>query len=209
MPDMEEEQIRQEFYTKDRWNNWLKQVKESGFKFNESEEGSGKEGALFVNMEDDVILACLKVISKYDRHTLSGEDAFSIISQIRDIVLEEVEPVSDDIDLMIDSLQTSLMGGIAACECYIQDAYDKNAKIEDLIKAALDAEASEDIQLAIGYVAEIGASVLNGKTFPEDALEDVPYGFVAEWLDGIDSIAAAMVGSDSYKDDEEDSDSEI
>ncbi|MCG7851660.1 MAG: DUF2150 family protein [Methanosarcinaceae archaeon] len=207
MPDMKEEQIHQEFYTQDRWNNWLKQVKESGFKFNESEEGSGKEGALFVNMEDDVILACLKVISKYDRHALAGEDAFNIISQIRDIVLEEIEPVSDDVDLMIDSLQTSLMGGIVACECYVQDAYDKDAKIEDLIKAALGAEAADDIQFAIGYVAEIGASVLNGKTFPEDALEDIPYGFVAEWLDGIDSIAAAMVGSDSYKDDEADSES--
>ena len=30
-------------------------------------------------------------------------------------------------------------------------------------------------------------------------MAELPYGIVAEWLDGIDSIAAAMVGSDSYK----------
>ncbi|MCG7848454.1 MAG: DUF2150 family protein, partial [ANME-2 cluster archaeon] len=28
---------------------------------------------------------------------------------------------------------------------------------------------------------------------------EIPYGLVAEWLDGIDSIAAAMLGDDSYK----------
>jgi len=202
MPDTEKKQIHQEFYTENRWNNWLKQVKESGFTFKEDDDGAGKEGAVFVNMEDDVILACLKVIAKYNRHALSGDEAFEVISQVRDIALEEIEPISDDIDLMIDSLQTSLMGGFAAFECYIQDAYDKNAAIEDLIKAALNAEAADDIQLAMGYVAEIGAGILNGKTLPEDALEDIPYGFVAEWLDGIDSITAAMMGADSYKDDD-------
>jgi hypothetical protein len=33
-------------------------------------------------------------------------------------------------------------------------------------------------------------------------MEDMPYGIVAEWMDGIDSIEAAMVGTDSYKEDD-------
>jgi hypothetical protein len=50
--------------------------------------------------------------------------------------------------------------------------------------------------------------VLKGQSLPEEIMAELPYGIVAEWLDGIDSISAAMVGSDSYKefdeDDEED-----
>ena len=202
MPDMVE-QINHEFYTQERWNNWIKQVQESGFVLTESDETSAKEGEVFVNMEDDIILACLKVIAKFDREHLSGEDALGAIADLRGIVLAEIEPISEDIDLMIDSLQTSLMGGIAACECYVEGDFEKKPKMKDLIKSAIDAEAADDVQIAMGYVAQIGAAVIGGKKIPKKALEDIPYGFVAEWLDGIESIAAAMVGADSYKKDDD------
>ncbi|MBW6470935.1 MAG: DUF2150 family protein, partial [Methanosarcinaceae archaeon] len=182
-----EEQINHEFYTQERWSNWIKQIQESGFVLDESDEPSDKEGEVFVNMEDDIILACLKIIAKYDREILSGEDARKAIADLRDIVLAEIEPISEDIDLMIDSLQTSLMGGIAACECYIDGDFDPKPKMKDIIKSALEAEAAEDIQIAMGYVAQIGAAVIGGKKIPKKALEDIPYGFVAEWLDGIES----------------------
>lgn len=203
MPGMVKEQINHEFYTKERWNNWIKQVRESGFVLTESNETSAKEGEVFVNMEDDIILACLKVIAKFDREHLSGEDALGAIADLRDIVLAEIEPISEDIDLMIDSLQTSLMGGIAACECYVEGNFDPKPKMKELIKSAIDAEAADDVQIAMGYVARIGAAVIGGKKIPKKALENIPYGFVAEWLDGIESIAAAMVGADSYKKDDD------
>ena len=72
MPEAHEK-IDHEFYTTARWNNWLGQVKESGFEFKE-EESTDKEGAVFVNMTDDVILACLKVIAKYE------SDAFTALN---------------------------------------------------------------------------------------------------------------------------------
>ncbi|HJH32474.1 MAG TPA: DUF2150 family protein [Methanosarcinaceae archaeon] len=203
MPDKGEEQIHHEFYTNERWNNWIKQVQESGFELTESDESSGKNGDIFVNMEDDIILACLKVIAKFDRGILSSETAFEAIAGIRNIVLAKIEPISEDIDLMIDSLQTSLMGGFAACECYIEGDFEKKPKMKDLIKSAIEAEAADDVQIALGHVARIGAAVINGKKLSKKALENIPYGFVAEWLDGIESIAAAMVGADSYKKDDE------
>lgn len=200
MPESHEK-IDHEFYTTDRWNNWLGQVKESGFEFKE-EENSEKEGAVFVNMADDVILSCLKVIAKYESNALPAEDAMAILDDIREIALTEVEPMSEDIDLMIESLQTSLMGSFAACECYIGKGFDKKAKLDELISAAVEAEEAEDIDSAIGYVAQVGALVLDGKTLPESSMEELPYGLVAEWLDGIDSIEAAMMGADSYKEDD-------
>ena len=97
------------------------------------------------------------------------------------------------------------MGALVAFECYIMGDYDEGANIEELIKVAVEAEASDNLELALDYTAQCGAIVLKGKSLPEEIMAELPYGIVAEWLDGIDSISAAMVGSDSYKEfDEED-----
>lgn len=199
-----------EFYTQKRWENWLGRAKESGFQIKESEEEASKESAVFVNMVDDVILACLKVTARFEKEMLSKEMALQILEEMRDIVLAEVEPISEDIDLMIDSVQTSLMGALVAFECYAMGDYEEGADINELIKAAIDAEASDNLELALDYTAQCGAIVLKGQTLPEELMADLPYGIVAEWLDGIDSISAAMVGSDSYKEfDEDDEDDAI
>jgi len=199
-------QVPYEFYTQKRWENWLGRAKESGFQIKEPEEDAGKESVIFVNMVDDVILACLKVTARFDKGMLSREKALQITGEIRDIVLSEVEPISEDIDLMIDSIQTSLMGVFIAFECYIMGDYDEGANIEELIKVAVEAEASDDLELALDYTAQCGAIVLKGKSLPEEIMAELLYGIVAEWLDGIDSIAAAMVGSDSYKEFDEKND---
>ena len=199
VPEKEMNQVSYEFYTQKRWENWLGRVRESGFQIKETEEEAGKESAIFVNMVDDVILACLKVTVRFEKGILSREKALEILGEIRDIVLAEVEPISEDIDLMIDSIQTSLMGAFVAFECYVMGDYEEGADIEKLIKAAVEAEASDNLELALDYVAQCGAIVLKGKNLPEEVMSELPYGIVAEWLDGIDSISAAMVGSDSYK----------
>jgi hypothetical protein len=198
-----------EFYTQKRWENWLGRARESGFQIKESEEEAGKESAIFVNMVDDVILACLKVTARFDKGKLSREIALEILTEIRDIVLSEVEPISEDVDLMIDSIQTSLMGALVAFESYVMGDYDEGADIAELAKSAIEAEASDNLELALDYTALCGALVLKGKTLPEDVMADLPYGIVAEWLDGIDSISAAMVGSDSYKEFDEEDDEDI
>ena len=196
-----------EFYTQKRWENWLGRARESGFQIKESEEEAGKESAIFVNMVDDVILACLKVTVRFDKGVLSREKALEILAEIRDIVLSEVEPISEDIDLMIDSIQTSLMGALVAFECYVMGDYDEGADTAELAKLAVEAEASDNLELALDYTAQCGALVLKGRSLSEEVMADLPYGIVAEWLDGIDSISAAMVGSDSYREfDEEDED---
>ncbi len=192
-------QVSYEFYTHKRWENWLGRARESGFQIKETEEEAGKESAIFVNMVDDVILACLKVTARFEKGMLSREKALEILIEIRDIVLAEVEPISEDIDLMIDSIQTSLMGALVAFDCYVMGDYEEGVDIEELIKEAVEAEASDNLGLALDYVAQCGAIVLKGKNLPEEVMSELPYGIVAEWLDGIDSISAAMVGSDSYK----------
>jgi hypothetical protein len=101
------------------------------------------------------------------------------------------------------------MGALVAFECYVMGDYEEGANINELIKAAVDAEASNNLALALDYTAQCGAIVLKGQTLPEEVMAELPYGIVAEWLDGIDSISAAMVGSDSYKELDEDDEEDV
>lgn len=192
------------FYSQERWNNWIEQVKESGFEITEDENDPGKSGEVFVKLEDDVILACLKVTAKYDNHELSADAAFDALDEIKNVVLHPIDPISESIDLMIDSLQTSLIAVFASCEYYINGNFDESADISALVSSAVAAEEAEDPGTALGSIALIGASILAGAELTEDVFSDLPYGLVAEWMDGIDSISAAMMGDDSYKFDEPD-----
>ena len=196
---MQESKFVIPFYTEERWQNWINKVKESGFKIDDQEKG-----AIFVYMEDDVVLSCLKIIAKFDKNSLSKDDALGHIAKVKEIALKKIDPINEDIDIMLESTQLSLMGVFASCECYIEKAFEKTGSLGKLIKGALAAEKEENMGAALGNVAEIGANILAGGKIKDKDLEDLPEGLVAEWLDGIDSISAAMVGDTSYKDDEPD-----
>ncbi len=196
---MQEPKFKVPFYTEERWQNWITKVKESGFKLDDQDKG-----AVFVYMEDDVVLACLKVIAKYDKNLISAEEALQDLNDIKEIVLKKVDPINEDIDMMIESTQLALMGVFAACECYVEKAFEKTKSLDKLIKGAVEAEKEENMGAALGCIAEIGANILAGGKLNDKVLEDVPEGLVAEWLDGIDSISAAMIGDQSYRDDEPD-----
>ncbi len=188
------------FYTTERWQNWINKVKESGFKLDDE-----KGGEVFVNMEDDVVLACLKLIAKFDKNMVGKEDALRFTTEIKEIALRKIEPINEDIDIMLESTQLSLMGVFASCECYIEKAFEKTKSLDKLIKSAIDAEKVDNMGEALDNIAKIGANLLAGGKLKDKDLDKVPEGLVAEWLDGIDSISAAMVGDTSYKDDEPDS----
>lgn len=187
------------FYTQERWQNWIDQVKESGFKLEDQEKG-----AVFVYMTDDIVLACLKVIAKYDKKLISRDDALKHITEIKEIVLKKINPIDDDIDVMFESTQSSLMGVFVSYECYIKNGYQKIKSFGKLIDAAVQAEKESNMEVALNIIAEIGANIIAGGKIKDKDFDSVSEGIVAEWLDGIDSISAAMIGDTSYKDDEPD-----
>jgi len=188
-----------EFYSKARWDNWIKQIKDSGFSLDD-EEKAEKNAMIFVNMADDVILSCLKIAARFEKGVASEKEALEILTLIQGIVLEEVPPISEDADFMIMSVQDSLNCSLAAFEAYFLEDYDKKADIKKLIKEAGEAEEKEDWDTAFSIIATVGAMVISGEPFEEEYLSILSEeSIVAEWLDGIDSIAAAMIGTDSYK----------
>lgn len=182
-----EKQKDVQYYTKGRWDNWILSVKESKFRIDDEYEG---DTAVFVTMMDDVILSCLNIISEYNKKKISSEDALHAISSISDIALSEAAPINEDIDMMIKSLQSSLLCALVSCESYIRGAYDKKTPLLKLIKDAINVE-SDNPEQALEYISTVGARTLGGEPLP-DIIFDVPDGLVAEWLDGVDSIDAAM-----------------
>ena len=140
------------FYTMERWQNWISKVKESGFKLDDQDKG-----AIFVYMEDDVVLACLKIIAKFDKKSLSQEDALVYLTEIKQIVLKKIPPIDEDIDIMLESTQLSLMGVFASCECYIDNAYEKTTSLNKLISSAIKAEKEDNMGVALDNIAKIVA----------------------------------------------------
>lgn len=194
MKNNEIEEPYQEYYTEKRWNNWIEKVKESGFEFKDNDEYDEDSNGckVFVHMEDDVIISCLKAVLEFKKGVFSSEEALDKLADIHEIVFKEIEPISEDIDLMLESLRTSFESIFASCECYLQDAYDKDANLKDLLKSATDAEEKEDFETSLQKVSEIGASIINGSTLSKAASKKLSYGSVMEWVEGIESMQISV-----------------
>ncbi|HUS76653.1 MAG TPA: DUF2150 family protein [Methanothrix sp.] len=190
--------MKEEFYTQKRWLNWMNKVKDSKFKL--TEEDDNNSGAVFIYIMDDVVLACLKVIARCEREIITPEEAITEIAAIRSIVFSENESMGEDADLMLESLKTSLAAVFVSSQRYITGSFDRDSTLEDMVTKAIAAEEKEDLDEAFDLLSQVGSRVIGGESLPEMA--DMPYCMTAELMDGIDAISAAMLGDDSYKDDD-------
>ncbi len=194
------------FYSQERWNNWINQVKESKFKIDPTAEGLGREGIVFLDMEEDVILALCKVTGKLQLGSLAKEDAANSIQGMKEIVLAKIEPMDEDKDAMIESVQSSLVGAFAAAEAFVGGDFDAKQKVEELVLQASKAEDSGDMDKAFELMGKAGALVLAGKKFDSDKVYEKipPESFVAEGVDGLDTILAVLAGGIDYTDEADD-----
>lgn len=190
--------MNEEFYTQKRWLNWLSKVKESNFRLAESDEKNS--GAVFIYIMDDVVLACLKVIARCEREVITPEEAVTELNRIREIVFKDHEPLGEDADLMLESLKTSLAAVFVSCQRYIAGDFDRDSPLEGLVQRAILAEQQENLDGAFDLLSQLGARVIGGETLPDTG--ELPYSMTAELMDGIDAISAAMIGDDSYKEDD-------
>lgn len=190
--------MKEEFYTQKRWLNWMNKVKDSNFKLTESDEKN--TGAVFIYIMDDVVLACLKVIARCEREVITPEEAITEIAGIRSVVFQEHESLGEDADLMLESLKTSLAAVFVSSQRYITGSFDRESPLDELVQRAVAAEQQENLDDAFDLLSQVGARVIGGESLPE--LGELPYCMTAELMDGIDAISAAMLGDDSYKDDD-------
>lgn len=175
------------FYTEERWQNWLDRVEEESL--DPEDEDSAR---LLLNLQDDAAIAVAKVVAAYDDDELDEEAAVEEIAGIRDVVLAEVHFESEEKAMLIDGVQTSLVCVFYAAEEYVVGGPAEEADVGEYVAAAVDAEANEDVDAALGYLVQAGTRIIDGDELPMEAVEDLEYGLVSEWVNGLDSLQSAM-----------------
>ncbi|WP_248896496.1 DUF2150 family protein [Haloplanus halobius] len=175
------------FYTEERWQNWIDRVAE------EDLDPENEEAArLLLNLQDDAAIAVAKIINAYEDGRLDEDEAIDELAFVRDIVLDDVDLADEEKRMLVDGVQTSLVCVFYAAEEYIAAGPAEEGTIEEYVNAAADAEASEDLDAALGYLVQAGTRIIDGDELDIELVEDLEYGLVSEWVNGLDSLQSAM-----------------
>jgi len=186
------------FYTEERWDNWLDRVREEDL--DPEDEDSAR---LLLNLQDDAAIAVAKILKSHENGRLDDGEAAEELERIREIVLTEVAFEDEDKLMLIDGVQTSLVPVFYAAEEYVAAGPSTDASVDDYVRAAADAEAEEDIDAALGYVVQAGTRVVDGDELDVDLVEDLDYGLVSEWVNGLDSLQNALADPEVVEPDED------
>jgi hypothetical protein len=185
-----------EYYTEERWQNWLDRIAEEDI--DPEDEDSAR---LLLNLQDDTAIAVAKIITDFDDGDLEEDAALDELADIRETVLSEVDIDDEEKLMLIDGVQTSLVCVFYAAEEFIVGG-PADGPVGEYIEAASDAEADEDLDAALGYCAQAGTRIIDGEELDRDAAEDLEFGLVAEWVNGLDSLQTAMSDPEVVEEDE-------
>jgi hypothetical protein len=176
-----------EYYTEDRWQNWIDRVREE--EINPEEEDSGR---LLLNLQDDTAIAVAKILTDYNEGVLDEEPTLGKLGEIQEIVLSEVTFENEDKEMLIDGVQTSLMCVFHAAHEYVVGGPAEEGTVEEYIDAAANEEANEELDAALGYCVQAGTLIIDGEELDVGIADDLDFGLVAEWVNGLDSLQTAM-----------------
>lgn len=186
-----------EYYTEERWQNWINRLREE--EIDPEEEDSAR---LLLNLQDDTAIAVAKILTDYDDGTLDEEAAIDELSDISEIVLSEVSFDDEEKGMLIDGVQTSLMCVFYAAEEFVVNGSPDDAGVTEYINAAADAEQEEDLDAALGYCVQAGTLIIDGEEMDMSIAEELEFGLVAEWVNGLDSLQTAMSDPEVVEEDE-------
>ncbi|WP_324663859.1 DUF2150 family protein [Haloarcula sediminis] len=187
-----------EYYTDERWQNWLDRIENEGI--DPEDEDSAR---LLLNLQDDAAIAVAKILTDHDDGELDEEATLSELAGVREIVLDEIEMDDEETLMLIDGVQTSLVCVFYAAEEYTAEGVADEATVTDYIGAAADAEAEEDLDAALGYCVQAGTRIIDGDELPMEVVEDLEYGLVSEWVNGLDSLQTALSDPEVVEEDED------
>lgn len=187
-----------EFYTEERWQNWIDRLREE--EIDPEEEDSAR---LLLNLQDDTAIAVAKIIKAYEDGDLGEEGTLAELGDIQEIVLSEVEFDDEEKAMLIDGVQTSLMCVFYSAEEYVVGGPADDGTIEEYVNAAADAEAEDDLDAALGYCVQAGTLIVDGEEMEISLAEELEFGLVAEWVNGLDSLQTAMKDPEVVEEEDE------
>jgi len=176
-----------EYYTEERWQNWINRLREE--EIDPEEEDSAR---LLLNLQDDTAIAVAKILTDYDDGPLDEEAAIDELSDISQIVLSEVSFEDEEKGMLIEGVQTSLMCVFYAAEEFVVNGAPDDAGVTEYITAAADAEQEDELDAALGYCVQAGALIIDGEEMDMSVAEELEFGLVAEWVNGLDSLQTAI-----------------
>ncbi|AGB38613.1 DUF2150 family protein [Natronococcus occultus] len=187
-----------EYYSAERWQNWIDRIKDE--EIDPEDEDSAR---LLLNLQDDTAIAIAKIVSDYDDGELDEEETLSEIEDVREVVLGEVDIEDEEKLILVDGVQTSLVCVFFAAEEYVANGPAEEGDVADYLDAAANAEAEEDLDAALGYAAQAGTLIIDGEELDMSVAEELEYGLVTEWINGLDSLQSAMSDPEVVEEDED------
>jgi hypothetical protein len=186
-----------EYYTEERWQNWLDRLREE-----ELDAEQEESARLLLNLQDDTAIAVAKILTDYEDGTIGEERALAELTDIHEVVLEEVQFDDEETAMLLDGVQTSLLCVLYAGQEFVAEG-PAEGSINEYIEAATTAEDEEDFESALGYCVQAGTRVVDGQTLDLEMAEQLDFGLVAEWVNGLDSLQTAMSEPEFVEADEE------
>ena len=175
-----------EFYTEERWQNWIERIEAE-----EIDPEDEESARLLLNLQDDAAIAIARVIGAYEDGDLDEGEAREELASIQEVVLDDTGIENEEKAMLVDGVQTSLICVFYAADEYVADGPVEDASVEEYVRTARDAEAEEDVDAALGYCAQAGTRIIDGDDLDMSVAEELEYGLVAEWVNGLDSLQSA------------------
>ena len=192
----DEDDAVETFYTEERWQNWIDRLEQEDLDL--EDEDSAR---LLMNLQEDTAIAVAKVIEAYEDDLIDEERAHEELSEMQEIVLAEAPLDDEEKAMLIESVQMSLEIVFYAAQEYLAAGAADEASVEEYIDAAAEAEAEEDIDTAIGYIVQAGTRVVDGEEIDPALAEEMEYGLVAEWINGLESLQNALASPETVEED--------
>jgi len=185
-----------EYYTEERWQNWLDRLREEDLDAEEEESAR-----LLLNLQDDTAIAVAKILTDYEDSTIGEERALTELTDIHEVVLGEVAFDDEETAMLLDGVQTSLLCVLYAAQEFVAEG-PAEGTVQEYIEAATAAEEEEDLESALGYCVQAGTLVIDGQALDLEMTEELDFGLVAEWVNGLDSLQTAMSEPEFVEEDE-------
>jgi hypothetical protein len=194
---MAEDESVETFYTEERWQNWLDRVREEDLDL--EDEDSAR---LLMNLQEDTAIAVAKVLSAYDDGRIGDDRALQELQEIQQVVLNEADLGNEEKQMLVESVQMSLEVVFYAAQEYVAAGAAEEGTVQDYVHAAAEAEENEELDAAIGYLVQAGTLIIDGGDLDVSVVDEMEYGYVAEWVNGLDSLQSAMRDPELVEEDE-------
>ena len=183
------------FYNQERWDNWLKTLKESSFEADPKSDELPEGFRILDGFSVDITLEVLKIIKLYQNKRFTFEESVDKLSEVEKIVMAPAP--EGELGELVEILQLPKLALFASCRLYLAGGFEKDIKA--LVKKGRS-EIDKEMETALETVANIGAAVIDGASccskFVKDDVEQTT--LFDEWLIECERMGEAMVSLKNF-----------